>query len=191
MDISNLFKSKVRKALFKLYFTNPESEFYLRGLERLLSIPVSMIRKELVRLEKEGIFISQKKGNLAYYKVNKAYPLFSELKSIVFKTIGIQGVLSEALRKIKGIDAAFIYGSYAKGDERADSDIDLCVIGTIDEDILVRMVSGLENSLKREINYTVYTKKEFTAKRRKKDSFIADLLANPKIMLIGEENGLR
>lgn len=190
MDISNLFKSKVRKALFKLYFTNPDSEFYLRGLERLLSMPVSMIRKELIRLEKEGIFISHKKGNLVYYQVNKTYPLFSELKSIVFKTIGVQGLLDEELQKIKGVDAAFIYGSYAKGNERAGSDIDLCIIGTVDEDILVRMISDLETSIKREINYTVYTKKEFMEKKRKKNPFISDLISNSKIMLIGEKNDL-
>ncbi|MBU1867973.1 nucleotidyltransferase domain-containing protein [Patescibacteria group bacterium] len=190
MDISNLFKSKVRKALFKLYFTNPESEFYLRELERMLSIPVSMIRKELVRLEREGVFSFHKRGNLAYYHINKDYPLFSELKSIVFKTIGVQGLLNEALRKIKGVEFAFIYGSYAKGNEKANSDIDLCVIGTVDEDILVRRINGLEKSFKREINYTLYTKKEFIEKRREKDSFILDLISNPKIMLIGGEHGL-
>lgn len=190
MDISNLFKSKVRKALFKLYFTNPDSEFYLRELERMLSIPVSMIRKELLRLEKEGIFVFHKKGNLAYYRVNKSYPLFSELKSIVFKTIGVQGLLTEALQKIKGVEIAFIYGSYAKGNEKASSDIDLCIIGAINEDILVRGMNELEKLLKREINYTIYTKKEFTEKKRKKDSFISDLISNPKIMLIGEKNGL-
>jgi len=190
MDISNLFKSKVRKALFKLYFTNPDSEFYLRELERMLSIPVSMIRKELLRLEKEGIFISHKKGNLTYYHVNKSYPLFSELKSIVFKTIGVQGLLEDALRKIKGIEVAFIYGSYARGNEKASSDIDLCIIGTINEDILVRRINKLEKLIKREINYTLYTKKEFTEKRRKKDSFILDLISNQKIILIGEKNGL-
>ena len=190
MDISNLFKSKTRKALFKLYFTNPDSEFYLRELERMLSTPVSMIRKELLRLEKEGIFISHKEGNLAYYYVNKNYPLFSELKSIVSKTIGVQGVLTEVLQKINGIEIAFIYGSYAKGSEKADSDIDLCIIGNINEDSLVRRINELEKSIKREINYTLYMEKEFTEKRRKKDSFILDLISNPKIILIGEKNDL-
>lgn len=190
MDISNLFKSKVRKALFKLYFTNPDSEFYLRELERMLSIPVSMIRKELLRLEKEGVFAFHKKGNLTYYNINKNYPLFSEFKSIVFKTIGVQGLLSEALRKIKGIEIAFIYGSYAKGNENAHSDIDLCIIGIINEDILVRSINEMEKSIKREINYTLYTKKEFKEKRCKKNSFILDLISNPKIILIGDKNDL-
>lgn len=191
MDMTNLFKSKSRKALFRLYFTNPDSEFYLRELERMLSIPISMIRKELLHLEEEGIFVSHKKGNLTYYRVNKDYPLFNEFKSIVFKTIGVAGLLEEALRKMKGIEIAFIYGSYAKRNEKAVSDIDLCIIGAIDEDILVRRINELEKSIRREINYTLYTKDEFTEKKRKKDSFISDLILNPKMILIGEKNVLR
>ena len=95
MDIANVFKSKTRKALFRLYFTNPDGEYYLRELERLLCIPVSMIRKELLRLEEDGIFMSAKRGNLIYFYLNKSYPLFGELKSIVFKTIGIKGLLKK------------------------------------------------------------------------------------------------
>jgi len=90
MDISKIFKSKTRKELFRLYFTNPDHEYYLRELERLLDIPVSMIRKELNRLEEDRIFLSRRRGNSTYYFLNKSYPLFDELKSIVFKTIGVQ-----------------------------------------------------------------------------------------------------
>ena len=128
MDIANVFKSKTRKTLFRLYFSNPESEYYLRELERILEIPVSMIRKELLRLEEDGIFISAKKGNLTYFYLNKSYPLFSELKSIVFKTIGIKGLLKAVLEKIKDIKTAFIYGSFAKNEESAKSDIDLFIL---------------------------------------------------------------
>jgi hypothetical protein len=131
MDISKLFKSKTRKELFRLYFTNPGSEYYLRELERLLDIPVSMIRQEIVRLEEEGIFNSHRKGNLVYFSLNKSYPLFDELKSIIFKTIGVKGLIKQSLEKIKGIEAAFIYGSFAKNEEKATSDIDLCLVGAI------------------------------------------------------------
>lgn len=190
MDIYYLFKSKTRKALFKLYFTNPETEYYLRELERTLNIPVSMIRKELVRLEGEGVFASHKKGNLVYYRVNKSYPLFEELNSIVFKTIGIQGLLKEALNNIKGISVAFIYGSFAKSSEKAASDVDILIIGNPDEDKLVREINSIEKTIKREINYTLYTVDEFKKKKRRKDSFILDLLENPKIFLIGDKNDL-
>lgn len=190
MDIANVFKSKTRKTLFRLYFSNPESEYYLRELERILEIPVSMIRKELLRLEEDGIFISAKKGNLTYFYLNKSYPLFSELKSIVFKTIGIKGLLKAVLEKIKDIKTAFIYGSFAKNEESAKSDIDLFIVGKLNEDRLVMEIGKLEKNLKREINYSLYTEDDFKKKKRKKDPFILDLIENPKIFLIGNKNDL-
>lgn len=190
MDIACLFKSKTRKALFKLYFSNPDAEYYLRELERVLDIPVSMIRKELARLEKEGVFTLHKKGNLSYYRVNKSYLLFEELKSIVFKTIGIQRILKEALKKVKDVNAAFIYGSFAKGDEKATSDVDILIAGNPDGDKLAQEINGAEKATKREINYTVYAMGEFRKKKRNKDSFILDILENPKIFLVGDENVL-
>jgi predicted nucleotidyltransferase len=190
MDITNIFKSKARKALFRLYFSNPDSEYYLRDLERILDIPVSIIRKELLRLEEDGIFMSKKKGNLVYFSLNKSYPLFDELKSIVFKTVGIKGLLKGVLSKIKGIETAFIYGSFAKNEESAKSDIDLFVMGKIDENQLVKEIGKLEKVLKREINYSLYSKSDLKKKKREKDSFILDLVENPKVFIVGSENDI-
>jgi len=190
MDIARLFRSKTRKELFRLYFTNPEPEYYLRELERILNIPVSMVRKELIHLEESGIFISRKKGNSVYYSVNRSYPLFDEFKSIVSKTIGIQGLLKDILSKIKGIEVAFIYGSFAKKEENANSDIDLFIVGKIDDSKLLRKIRKLEEILKREINYSLFTRDEFGKKIKVRDSFILDLLENPKIFLVGDKNDL-
>jgi len=190
MDISKLFKSKTRKELFRLYFTNPDQEYYLRELERILRTPVSMIRKELTRLEEEGLFLSRKRGNLTYYLLDQSYPLFDELKSIVFKTVGIQGSLRGILGKIKGIEVAFIYGSIAKHEEVGRSDIDLFIIGKVNESKLLREINKLEKVLKREINYSIFQKDEFNRKKKEKDPFITDLLKNPQIFLIGDENDL-
>jgi predicted nucleotidyltransferase len=190
MDISKLFKSKTRKELFRLYFTNPDQEYYLRELERILRTPVSMIRKELTRLEEDGLFLSRKKGNLTYYLLNQSYPLFDELKSIVFKTIGIQGSLREILGKINGIEVAFIYGSFPKHEETAKNDIDLLVIGKIDENRFLREINRLEKVLKREINYSIFRRDELRHKVKDKDPFITDLVKNPKIFLVGGPNDL-
>ena len=190
MDIAKIFKSRTRKELFRLYFTNPDNEYYLRELERNLNIPVSMIRKELTHLEDTGIFVSSKKGNLVYYSLNKSYPLFEELKSIVFKTIGIQGLLKETLGKIKGIEGAFIYGSFAKKEEVSKSDIDLFIMGKVDDSRLLREMRRLEEVLKREINYSIFTTDEFNKKVKEKDSFTTDLLENPKIFIVGSEDDL-
>lgn len=190
MDVARIFKSKTRKELFRLYFSNPDNEYYLRELERILDIPVSMIRNELTQLEDDGIFISKKKGNLVYYSLNKSYPLFEEIKSIVFKTIGIQGLLKETFKKIKGVEVAFIYGSFAKKEEDARSDIDLLIIGRIDDSKLLREIRGIEKVLKREINYSLFTREDFKKKMREKDSFIMDILENPKIFIVGDNSDL-
>jgi predicted nucleotidyltransferase len=190
MDIAKIFKSKTRREIFRLYFTNPDNEYYLRELERLLSIPVSMIRKELLRLVADGVFDSRKVGNLTYFYINKEYPLFDELSSIVFKTIGIKGLLQKTLEKLSGIQVAFIYGSFAKNEANASSDVDLFLVGDIEEDELVREINELEKRLKREINYSVYSKRDFTEKKRKRDPFIVDLLENPKIFLIGDKHDI-
>ncbi|OPY76040.1 MAG: Nucleotidyltransferase domain protein [Syntrophorhabdus sp. PtaU1.Bin058] len=191
MDIAKLFKSKARKALFQLYFTNPEDSYYLRQLEKIFNIPASILRKELIRLEEEGVFISEKKGNLLYYRLDKEYPLFEELKNIVRKTIGIEGLLKDAIGNIEGIAVAFIYGSFAKGKERAASDVDLCIIGSVDEDKLISKISAIERSVKREINYTLFTEGEFRKRKKGKDGYILELLDSKKIMLKGKEDDLR
>jgi predicted nucleotidyltransferase len=149
-----------------------------------------MIRKELTRLEEDGLFLCRKKGNLTYYLLDQSYPLFDELKSIVFKTIGIQGLLREILGRMRGIEVAFIYGSFAKHEETGKSDIDLLIIGKIDEDRLLGQINKLEKVLKREINYSLFQRNEFNHKAKEKDPFITDLLKNPKIFLIGDKNDL-
>lgn len=191
MDIMKIFKSKARKALFRLYFTNPDKAYYLRELERKTKIPVSMLRKELIPLKKEGLFTSSREENLLYYKLNKEYPLYAELKNITFKTVGIQGTLSKELSLIKGIQTAFIYGSYAKNQANASSDIDLFIIGDIDENALIEKVNRLEKELQREVNYILYSKKDFLKKKSKHNPFMKDVLRNKKILVVGEENGLR
>ena len=144
----------------------------------------------MIKLESTGLFLSENKGNLAYYYLNKSYPLFKELKSIIFKTSGASKMLQNILVKFDGIDRAFIYGSFAKGEEREDSDIDLLIIGKVDEDKLVEVISKLERKLQREINYSIYVKEDFNKKKKEGNSFILDILKEKKIFLIGDENGL-
>lgn len=163
----------------------------MRELEPLLHIPVSMIRRELQGLAESGLFTSRKRGNLVLWSLNKKYPLFEELKSIVFKTIGAKGLIKETLERVKGIKVAFLYGSFARSEERDTSDVDLFLMGMVDERKLVVEIGRLENVLRREINHAVYSPAEFLKKRQQHDAFIMDVLKSPKILLIGEENDLR
>ena len=190
MDIFCITKSKLREELLTLYFSNPNKKYYLRELERILNFSVGNIRRELIKLESTGLFLSENKGNLVYYYLNQSYPLFEELKSIISKTSGASKMLQNILEKFKDIDRAFIYGSFAKGEEREDSDIDLLIIGEVNEDKLIEEIGKLERKLQREINYAIYEKEDFKKKKKEGNSFILDILKGKKIFLVGDENGL-
>lgn len=185
-----LTKSKLRKDLLRLYFTNPDKEYYLRELERMINFPVGNIRRELLKLESRGLFTFRRQGNLSYYSLNKKHPLFKVFKSVISKTIGVEGELRNTLSRVKGIKLAFIYGSFAKGAERIASDIDLFIIGHINEENLIKAISQAETALKREINYSLYSRKDFEKKKKEKDYFIKELIREPKIFLVGDENEL-
>lgn len=184
MDIFKITKSKTREKILQLFFSDVKKKYYLRELERLLGLSVANIRRELLSMEKAGLFEKEKMGNQTHYFLKKDSSLFNEYKSIVFKTIGIEGTLRKELKKIKGIKRAFIFGSFAKNKEDSSSDIDLMIIGEdIDEDILIEKINKLEKILRREINYHIWGQKEFE-KKAKTESFIQSILEEPKVELI-------
>jgi len=183
-------KSKIRQDLLALFFTNPSQKYYLRELQRMLGYSAGSIRRELLRFQKDNLFTTQKIGNLLYYSLNTKHPLFEELKSIISKTVGVEGSLRKLLSSIRQIKIAFICGSFASKSQRAASDIDLMIIGNPDISNLNEKIARLEKKLKREINTSIYSWEEYKTKKKAKGGFILDLLKNPKIMLIGKENGL-
>jgi len=183
-------KSKIRRDLLALYFTNPSGRYYLRELHRILGYSAGSIRRELLKFQKDNLFNTQKVGNLLYYSLNTKHPLFKEIKAIVSKTIGVEGSLKKALSTVKKIKIAFIYGSFAARREKAASDIDLMIIGDPDTSHLNEKIAELEIKLKREINPTIYSLNEYHDKRKSESGFMLDILKNPKIMLIGKEDDL-
>ena len=183
-------KSKIRQDLLTLFFTNPSQKYYLRELQRILGYSAGSIRRELLKFQKDNLFDTQRVGNLLYYSLNTKHPFYRELKAIVSKTVGIEGSLRNALSSIKAIKFAFIYGSFAAKSEKSTSDLDLMIIGDPDTSKLNEKITVLEKKLKRNINPTIYSLKEYRARKRSKSGFIMDLLRNPKIMLIGKENDL-
>lgn len=183
-------KSKIRQELFALFFTNPQKRYYLREMERILGCSAGSIRRELLKFQKDGLFNTDKVGNLLYYSLNTKHPLFKELKAIVSKTVGVEASLRKELSAVPNIETAFIYGSFAANKEKSASDIDLMVIGDPKSSILNEKLSALERRLKREINPTVYSMREYKEKKRARGGFIMDLLRNPKIMILGKADDL-
>lgn len=183
--------SKNEAQLLRLFYTNPDQAFYMQEIGRILGKKPGVFQRTLYDMENKGILRSEYKANARYFRANRDYPLYQEYKSIVLKTVGIIGSLKEVFDKAGPIDFSFIYGSFAKGRENYLSDIDLVVIGSPDENTIIREFEKLEEYLKREINFKLYSLKEFLTRVRHKDPFLLGILKDQRIMLIGGEDELR
>lgn len=177
-------RSKARQRLLTYYFTNPTARHHLRDLAEKLSIDPSNLSKELGRLEREGLFRSEVSGRQKYFQLNREYPLFEEVRSIVAKTVGAIPLIARSLKKVEGIDEAYLYGSFARNQQDAASDIDILVIGNARGEALAEAMRTLERRLGREINYTVFSRKEFESRRNRKDAFVENVWHNKRVSLV-------
>jgi predicted nucleotidyltransferase len=138
-------------------------------------------------LEREGLFRSEVIGRQKYFQLSRDYPLFDEVRSILLKTIGAGPLIAQSLRKLEGTEEAYLYGSFARNQQDAVSDIDVLVIGTPRSEALAEAVRKLERQLGREINYTVLTRKEFDLRRTRKDAFLENVWRHKRISLIAPD----
>lgn len=180
-------RSRARQRLLAYYFANPTARLHLRDLAERLNIDPSNLSKELARLEREGLFRSELSGRQKYFQLNREYPLFAEVRSIVSKTIGAPSLLAQSLRKIEGIEEAYLYGSFASNQQDAASDIDVLVIGGPRDEVLAEAMRRIERQLGREVSYTVLTRKEFNSRRTRKDAFLESVWHNKRVPLIGPD----
>jgi len=183
--MSVLLNTKLRRRLLTYSFTHPDEDYYVRELSSLIEEDPGNLSRELRALEEEGLYTSVTRGRVKLYSLNKRYPLFRELKKIIFKTEGVEGSLKEIVRRLRGIWLAFIYGSYARDREKKTSDIDLAVVGDFSRNRFTREIRSLELKLGREINFTIYTREEFEKERRKEGGFLALTLKGRVVILKG------
>lgn len=180
------FLKKGKGELLNFFFNNPDKEYYLSEIAKSLNKETSYYQRQLNSLVKDEILLDKRKGNLRFFKLNKNNPLYSDLKSIISKSLGIEFKLKNLVNKFDSIETAFIFGSLAKNKENPNSDIDLMLIGENAPDLLPNKISRLENELNREINFHIYSKKEFIEKINKKDSFVINIISDSLITLKGD-----
>lgn len=183
----------VQQRLLGVLFGSPDRSYYRNELMRLTGSGKGALQRELVRLEKSGLVTVRPQGNQKHYQANRASPIFDELRGIVMKTFGAADLLREALAPIaKKVRAAFIYGSVAKGTDTAASDIDLMVIGDgIDYAELFGLAAEAERRLGRKVNPTVYTPAGLRQELAAGTAFVARVLSQPKVFVVGSEDDLR
>ncbi len=177
-------RSKLRRQLLSYYFTNQSATHYLRELAGLLKVDPANLSRELGRLERQGVFVSDRRGLQKYFRLNRNYPLYEEVRRIVLKTVGAVGQLRNTLAQIPGVEEAYLYGSFGRNQEDAASDIDVLIVGQPGAEELEEAIRKLERQLHREINYTLLSPAEFRRQRATKDAFLEDIWRHKKISLV-------
>lgn len=189
--VASALFTPVQQRVLGLLFGQPERRFQSAELIRLAGSGTGAVHRQLQRLAKAGLVIVSRDGNQKYYEARKDAPVFPELHGLVVKTVGVVEPLRSALAPIaEQIDLAFVFGSVAKGSERGGSDLDLLVV--TDELAYADVYSALaaaERTLGRTINPTVFTRAEWKRKRARHDSFAARITSQPRLFVIGSDDG--
>ncbi len=187
--LAELLSSRVKAEMFRLLFGATPRELHVREIERQSGLADATVRQELKRLSGLGVIAARLDGNRTYYRANISHPLYADIRNLVLKTAGLVEVLREALAS-SDIRVAFVFGSVAAGTEKAESDIDLMVIGSLSLRQLSRLLSGVGAQVGREINPHVFTPEEFAQRKQAGDHFISTVLASPKLFVIGGKREL-
>jgi uncharacterized protein len=189
LTLLDIVSSKSRAEVLRLLFGVNLREFHLRELARQSHLALRTVQLEMARMDKAGLVMSRRDGNRLYYQANMNSPVYPDLRNLVLKTTGLANVLSTALRQ-PGVELAFVFGSLAREDARPESDVDLMVIGAIGLRAVTKLLSGVSETLGRELNPHVLTGEEFVQRQRAKDHFISSVLTSPRLFIIGSENEL-
>ena len=191
-SIADALFSRVQQRVLAVLFGNPGRSFYANEIIALASSGTGAVQRELARLEAAGLVTVARVGNQKHYQANAAAPVFAELRALVLKTSGLADVLRTALAPLaREIRAAFVFGSVAKNEDSAKSDVDVLVVSdSLGTPELYQAFADVETRLGRRINPTVYGAAELAREVEKRNSFIARVLSGPKIWLIGGENEL-
>lgn len=185
-SITSFLFAEYRRQVLGLLLLHPEMRYHVREIARLTNTTAGTLHRELSKLAEAQVLIREESGNQVYYQANTAFPIYEELASILRKTSGLAEVLAEALASLaKKIDAAFIFGSSARGTETAGSDVDVLIIGDIRFGDAVKALYPAQSLVRREINPKVYTKSEWQKLIKEKNSFVKEILKAPKIFIIG------
>jgi DNA-binding transcriptional ArsR family regulator len=188
-NLVDLVSSRVKAQVLRLLFGLRQPELHLRELVRQSGLSLGTVQQELRRLTRVGLVLSRRDGNRVYFRANPDHPVHRELCSLVLKTDGLVGVLGAAL-DVPDVEVAFVFGSVARGEAGAASDVDLMVIGRVGLRRVAKLLSGASGRIGREINPHVMTAAEFQERRRMRDRFLSTVLNSPRLLVKGTDREL-
>jgi len=191
-NLADALFSGTQQRLLGLLFEQPERSFYATELINLAGVGSGAVQRELASLSQSGLVTVKPVGNQKHYQANPASPIYEELCGLVRKTVGLAEPLRAALAPLASqIKAAFVYGSIAKKEDTATSDIDLMLVSdtlTFGDTILA--LQAATELLGRVVNPNILTQQDFAKRLAEDGSFVSRVMSQPKVWLIGGEHDL-
>ncbi len=188
--LSDLITSKSRVKLLNVFLAYPYEMFHVRECVRRTGDEINAVRRELQFLEKHGILQKENRANRVYYYLDKEYPFYFDLLSLGAKSIGLGAEVLKNRVKLGKIKYATFSGKFVRRIKKSPDDVDFMIIGTVVLPELAALVRFEEQRLETEINYTAMTEEEFKFRKKRNDPFIASILSNSRVMLIGDEEAM-
>lgn len=183
--------SKTRRAVLGLLYGHVDEAFYLRQIARVCGGGLGAVQRELAKLSGAGILRRTVRGPLVFFQADPNCPVFDELKSIIVKTAGTADVIRAALAPLANrIGIALVYGSTARGEQTRQSDVDLLVVGDVAFSDVLSALAPAQETLRREVNPTVYPPDEFRSKVTAGQHFLCSVVKEAKVFVIGDEREL-
>jgi uncharacterized protein len=191
-SVGDLLFGQTRGRVLALLYGAPDQTLFVRQIARQVETSVGTVQRELNLLADAGLTKRSTVGNQVFYQANQEHPEYPELRALLAKTTGVYQMLKTALAPLSPrIDLAFVYGSVARGEEKATSDIDLMVIGAASLDEVLDAVGPVEKQLGRPVNPTIYSREDLKARLRSGNHFLQSLKTSKKVFLIGDEDEFR
>lgn len=180
-----------RRRVLAFLLLRSDENFHVREISRLTSVPVGPLHRELKSLTEAGIVSRHASGNQVQYQANRDCPIYQELAGIFRKTSGLADILREGLAPLsQTVATAFVFGSVAKAEEHAASDVDVFVVGSATFTDVVLSLADKQSEIGRDINPVVMSEEEFSSKLTAGEHFVSRVMSEPKIFLIGTEHDL-
>lgn len=150
--IESLITSKTRIKLLLKFFLNQQTKSYLRSLANEFGESTNSIRLELNNLEKAGLLLTKTEGNRKIFYANTDHPLTSDITNMLRKYIGVNSIIDQILTQFNTLEAAYLTGEFAKGNDSRN--IDLLLIGHIpDRYHFYECILETEKFIHRKINW--------------------------------------
>src|SRR6266571_5654422 len=187
---SDLITSKTRVKLLEVFLSQPHEMYHVRECVRRTGEEINAVRRELILLEKRGILSREPRANRVYYSLSKDYPFYFDLLQLGAKTIGLGKAILENRAKLGKIKFVMFSGKFIRRMKVSPEDVDLMIVGTVVLPELALLVRNEEMRLGVEINYTAMSEEEYKFRKQRSDPFIAKILTESHIMLIGDEEAM-